>query len=70
MMSEVDFDLKNGDKVEHCKDPGIEGIVVGIDLDSYPYIAYGVTTCSVIWSDDPNLVDIQWTNKLIKIEES
>ena len=56
--------MKVGDKVYHVKEIGIVGEILSIDD------ACGendITTCTVMWedSDEP---DIQWTNKLVKVE--
>ena len=56
------FKFKIGDRVEHVKEPGIEGTIVQID----PY-EDDVTTCRVIWDDGDGYEDIQWTNKLFLI---
>lgn len=68
------MDLKAGDRVAHIKEPHLPGTVVSIDLDCYPLEVYGVTTCRVFWDDEEGYqseddADIQWTNKLVKVEE-
>lgn len=56
-----EFWLKQGDRVQHKKDPGVEGTVVHIDGNLIE--AYGVTTCLVRWDDCPTPA-IQWTTSL------
>lgn len=62
------FCLQVGDKVELIKEPEEYGTVISIDFNSYPFYEYGVTTCEVQWEDNPKgQLDIQWTNKLVKV---
>ena len=52
------FDIN--DRVRHISDV-VEGTILSIDKNiPHP------TTCTVQW-DDVNEIDIQWTNKLIKV---
>lgn len=60
------FWLQPNDRVELTRDPGVEGTVVNIDFDSYPFYEYNTTTCEVLW-DDETEVDVQWDNKLTKV---
>ena len=48
-----------GDKVIHVKEPDVFGKVISIDES-----LIDVTTCEVVWDDDPYNVDVQWTNKI------
>lgn len=73
MEMDNDFWLQKGDRVCHIKEPEISGTILEIDLDCYPLHEYGVTTARVRWDDDEgeyplSEYDIQWTNKLMKIE--
>ena len=69
---ENDFWLQKGDRIEHIKEPGLTGRIMEIDLDCYPLYEYGVTTARIQWDDyeytSSDQWDIQWSNKLIKIE--
>lgn len=55
------FWVKQGDRVQHKKDPGVEGTVLRIDENLIE--GYGVTTCLVRWDDNPTPV-VQWTTSL------
>lgn len=66
--------LDVGDKVTHRKGDGEIGFVMEVDFE---YDLGGVTTCRVVWDVETfeqakaaprEDQDIQWTNKLVKIE--
>lgn len=66
--------LDVGDKVTHRKGEGEIGFVMEVDFE---YDLGGVTTCRVVWDvetfEQAKAVlredqDIQWTNKLVKVE--
>lgn len=62
-----DYPLQVGDKVCHIKD-GSLGTIVQIDWNLI-HMGYPVTTCRVKWDDDiTGDPDIQWTNKLERLE--
>ena len=63
------FWLMKGDRVRLKKELDAVGEVLSVDLDCYPLNVYGVTTAQVLWDDVGEVPDIQWTNKLEKIEE-
>lgn len=69
-MSDLEFHLKVGDKVQHVKDDSFVGIITHIDENLIP--DYGVTTCNVQWCDceypPDDAGDIQWTNKLVVVK--
>lgn len=56
------YNVNVGDTVCHVKNYGVYGKVVSIDQNLEDN-----TTCLVIW-DDSDVVDVQWTNKLIRVE--
>lgn len=70
----IDYGFSVGDVVCHVKDPSTRGVVFDIDE---AHDLGGVTTCRVAW-DVMNLeealqlpkadTDIQWTNKLSRVE--
>lgn len=58
-----------GDRVTHIKEGDVLGTVVSVDDENnYFFENYGVTTCKVVWDDCPNIQDVQWTSKLLKVE--
>lgn len=62
------FHLQVGDKVNHIKETDeIVGTILQIDWNLI-HLDYGITTCSVLWSDCTK-EETAWTNKLVKIEE-
>jgi hypothetical protein len=63
------FWLTKGDKVRLKKELEAVGTVLSVDLDCYPLNVYGVTTAQILWDDAGGVPDIQWTNKLEKVEE-
>lgn len=63
------FWLKRGDRIRHKIEQEAEGKVLSVDLDCYPLNVYGVTTAQVLWDDAEGVPDIQWTNKLEKVED-
>ncbi len=63
----------SGDRVCHSRDSNLEGVIVALDSD-----VGGLTTCSVVWGatslDDALAAphcdrDVQWTNKLVLLQE-
>lgn len=59
---ESEYPCKIGDKVIHYKDKDVVGVITNIDTNMpHP------TSCEVCWEDNPNELDIQWTNKLIVV---
>jgi hypothetical protein len=63
-----EFWLKVGDRVAWKPDPVVLGTVKSVDLDCYPLEKYGITTANIEWDDCAGSIDIQWTNKLEKVE--
>lgn len=64
-MDDFEFDFGVGDRIEHKRDSNLTGKIVHID---YGYITFGATTCEVQWDYvEEGDIDIQWTNKLVKI---
>lgn len=62
----IDYGFSENDKIYHIKDSSWTGRVISIDRD---YDHGGITTCLIHWDDyDDNQTDIQWTNKLRKME--
>jgi len=62
MNNMYEYPVKEGDIVSHYRDYTLIGVVKLIDYNlPHP------TTCTVLWSGD-NISDIQWTNKLVVIE--
>jgi len=66
--------LDIGDKVTHRKGDGETGFIVEVDFE---YDLGGVTTCRVVWDVETfeqakaaprEHQDIQWTNKLVKVD--
>lgn len=66
--------LEVGDKVTHRKGDGETGFVIEVDFE---YDLGGVTTCRVVWDVETfeqakasprEHQDIQWTNKLVKVD--
>lgn len=66
--------LDVGDRVTHRKGDGETGFVIEVDFE---YDLGGVTTCRVVWDVETfeqakaaplEHQDIQWTNKLVKVE--
>ena len=71
---DMDYGINVGDTACHVKDYSLTGIVVEIDTE---YDQGGVTTCRVAWgassleeakSFPREDQDIQWTNKLVRVE--
>lgn len=72
---DVDYGFKIGDSVCHISDMDEQGIVTELDSE---YDLGGVTTCRLVWGaasyedamDTPRMdQDIQWTNKLVRVEQ-
>lgn len=71
-----DYGFKVRDRVCHVGDNNISGIVTELDAE---HDLGGVTTCRVVWDaktfkeamESPREDhDIQWTNKLFRLEEA
>lgn len=60
--SEDEYPFTEGDTVCHITDTSLTGTILLIDRNlPHP------TTCNVLWDHDVE-IDIQWTNKLMKVE--
>ena len=73
-MKTIDYGFIVGDTVFHIGDNLMNGIVTELDSE---YDLGDVTTCRVVWGAETfedaiatprEYQDIQWTNKLIKVE--
>ena len=60
--NEYVYPVKVGDRVSHIGDGVVLGTVTHVDTN-----LKHITTCNVIWDDQPDEVDIQWTNKLLVV---
>lgn len=58
------YGIQKGDRVCHTREQSWIGTVIHIDTN-----LEDVTTCNIIWDDQPAGVDIQWTNKLLVINQ-
>ncbi len=73
-VNAVDYGFAVGDVVNHVKDASATGVVTEIDTD---FDLGGVTTCRVLWDvgtlEEAHTFpykdqDVQWTNKLARVE--